>query len=136
MAKNKQEAPAEVGEKLEALEAAKNGPTWEQKFVQLKDVSDKKIQQFISENNLLSDRLRDLRKEFKSKTEMFHEMFNKTTADLIEARETVDKYLEKCNTQGDEIDLLEARIAEFECAGQVPEEGEVPDEEGGEEGSA
>jgi len=68
---------------------------------------EKQVRRQKDENNLLSDRVRELGKEAKIKVEALRKMFTEQTDELVSARLTADKYITLCADLKDRIDDLE-----------------------------
>jgi len=65
---------------------------------------------WLRATNLLSDKLRALRKEGQAKIEALRDMFESQTKELGIARQKADKYIIRCTDLEDEVDELKKKL--------------------------
>lgn len=89
------------------------------KIQRMDQYHEKEKRRWQDQNNLLSDRLREIRKEGNIKINNLRQMFEDQTEDLVIARQKADKYILRCTDLEDEVDDLKKKLSEQDS---VPDE--------------
>lgn len=83
------------------------------KIARMDEYHEREKRRWLDQNNLLSDKLRDIRDKGMAKIEMLREINTDLNEELNNARAKVDKYLERNLELEDRIEELEKQIAEY-----------------------
>ena len=83
-----------------------------QKIDRMDKYHTKEKAKWLTQTNMLSDKLRALRKEGQAKIEALRDMFESQTEELGIARAKADKYILRCTDLEDEVDELKKKLRE------------------------
>jgi hypothetical protein len=81
------------------------------KIQRMDEYHEREKRRWQDQNNVLSDKLRELRNEGQVKINNLREMFESQTEELVIARQKADKYILRCTDLEDEVDELKKKLS-------------------------